>query len=624
MAASKIDEIYIQNFKFFPELKEPIKLGGNHLLLYGENGSGKSSIYWALYTLLECANKTDDNEIKKYFNQNPAEKQRLVNINCPNTIDSFIKIKFIDGTDFNVSFADTSINKKQEAQESNYSSDFITYRNLLSLYNFAHSEEINLTRFFFNAILPYVKFQSILIGGNSIVNAGRMVAIINQGLQKNVRDLPNIEPRYPHVDEKSYIEYDNLIDKFKEELEKLLVFINTKGNQILKDELKYDFTFSLSLEAVVKEYSKKKDNIPQFVVRLLIPEYSGKHNVVFRPHSFLNEARLTALGLAIRLAILEKTLSSDSKLNLLVLDDLLISLDMSNRNKVIDMVLNDYQNNYQVLFLTHDKLLFDLVKIRLEQNKYNDWTCLEMYVDDNNNSPVILPSESFYAKACFHLSKYDYPASGNYFRKACEEIFEKYFPREVSIGNDGQKRKQLKNYIDAAIKFYERLGLNTDKINKLDNYLILLMNPLSHRAIDTNIYKTELNDIKSLIPEIIKETQDYKFKELIAEKGNLVVKFSLKPPNVYEYIIQTEEPIYSYQVGGQKQISNSSCKSKESTTIELNGTKNTSKNENYKKNNIINIHKAIYEFKVVQYDDSYMENIYELNSGLKLKELDSQ
>ena len=75
---SEIDELKIQNFKFFPKLENPIKLDGRHLLLFGENGSGKSSIYWALYTLLECANKEDVAEIKKYFDH--SDDERLTNV----------------------------------------------------------------------------------------------------------------------------------------------------------------------------------------------------------------------------------------------------------------------------------------------------------------------------------------------------------------------------------------------------------------------------------------------------------------------------------------------------------------------------------------------------------------
>lgn len=37
---SKIKRIWLNNFKFFGS-SSPIELAGEHLLLYGENGSGK-------------------------------------------------------------------------------------------------------------------------------------------------------------------------------------------------------------------------------------------------------------------------------------------------------------------------------------------------------------------------------------------------------------------------------------------------------------------------------------------------------------------------------------------------------------------------------------------------------
>ena len=62
-----IDKIIIKNFKAFPE-EEVIELNGNHLLVYGENGSGKSSVYWALYTLFQAKDKGKDST-EKYFDR---------------------------------------------------------------------------------------------------------------------------------------------------------------------------------------------------------------------------------------------------------------------------------------------------------------------------------------------------------------------------------------------------------------------------------------------------------------------------------------------------------------------------------------------------------------------------
>lgn len=44
----RINKLTLKNFKFFIG-EIPINFERKNVLLYGENGSGKSSIYWALY-----------------------------------------------------------------------------------------------------------------------------------------------------------------------------------------------------------------------------------------------------------------------------------------------------------------------------------------------------------------------------------------------------------------------------------------------------------------------------------------------------------------------------------------------------------------------------------------------
>lgn len=74
---SKISQITLSNFKFFG--KEEIINIKDHLLLYGENGSGKSSLFWGIYTLLEASFKQPI-ETDKYFQPFGTNDESLVNI----------------------------------------------------------------------------------------------------------------------------------------------------------------------------------------------------------------------------------------------------------------------------------------------------------------------------------------------------------------------------------------------------------------------------------------------------------------------------------------------------------------------------------------------------------------
>ena len=56
---NKIKQIKLKHFKFFfGELN--IDLERKHALIFGENGSGKSSLYWALYTFLQSVFNVKD------------------------------------------------------------------------------------------------------------------------------------------------------------------------------------------------------------------------------------------------------------------------------------------------------------------------------------------------------------------------------------------------------------------------------------------------------------------------------------------------------------------------------------------------------------------------------------
>ena len=102
--AWKINKMVIENFKFFltPFTLEP---KGKHVLMYGENGSGKSSIYWAAYTHFQsCLKQPAD--AQKYFDRNHPDS--LVNLYDTANRRSGIEIEFIDPADVKKSYTDGS------------------------------------------------------------------------------------------------------------------------------------------------------------------------------------------------------------------------------------------------------------------------------------------------------------------------------------------------------------------------------------------------------------------------------------------------------------------------------------------------------------------------------------
>ena len=103
-----ISKIEIEGFKAFPKYFS-LDFGDKNLLMYGENGSGKSSIYYALHALLQSVYKDDKGA--KYFKVvedsststgSIANSENLININCINEVKSggfqpFVKVTLDNG-----------------------------------------------------------------------------------------------------------------------------------------------------------------------------------------------------------------------------------------------------------------------------------------------------------------------------------------------------------------------------------------------------------------------------------------------------------------------------------------------------------------------------------------------
>ena len=132
----RIQSLAIKNFKAFQD-EEPFDFKGKNVLVYGNNGSGKSSLFWALYTFLQSSIKPSDDEIKKYFKyfdrNDSRTHQSLLNLFMAEDEDAYIEMSYIDQdtreTHTNIISKET-INTRGNTtiQELNLSSDFINYK----------------------------------------------------------------------------------------------------------------------------------------------------------------------------------------------------------------------------------------------------------------------------------------------------------------------------------------------------------------------------------------------------------------------------------------------------------------------------------------------------------------
>jgi len=519
----KIKTITLQNFKFFygDEQFNPhnkIELNKNHLLLYGENGSGKSTIYWALYTMLQSCLKVRP-EIDKYFD--PTHPANLRNRFAEDTDNANIKIEFEDDSGRTLSHvignSNVSTLSGKFIRKSLDTSDFLNYRYLSQLYNFRNSQEIDLFPLFEREILMFINFgkQYKLHNGKDSgkSNGADWWKFVEEGYKSLPFKKNTVIVSSPAYKQYKWITIPDFVSSLKNQLKE----ITQTANEYLKTEFKENISIFFDLDAIECDYNKNvskraKDGTlhrPKILLRIRDnhDKIDATKQDMVKPHIFLNEAKLTAVSLSIRLAILDTKYFEDELARLLIVDDLLLSLDMNHRDVVLDILLKKAKK-YQLLILTHDRGFYNICRRRIESLFSSGWLFKELYRDHKNDIPVpFMPDkEDYLSMATKYLKEFDYPASANYMRKECERLLKDLLPENLSktATDDGTEYLQLDSLIIGFLKFYGKLGCDCTPFNKLKEYKDVIMNPMSHDNIHSPLYRKELENLKLVLIELRK------------------------------------------------------------------------------------------------------------------------
>lgn len=508
----KIKKLDIKSFKFFKNI-EPLTFNNKNILIYGENGSGKSTIYWALYTFFQSAIKENDAEIKKYFTLD-YNANSLVNIYEENEENSRIELLLSDDSGnfpdktFRISKSLINTNKEDTLIEKGcYTGDFISYKYLFRFFDFLHKEDIDLFKLF-----EYEIFHAVMISTKSLSN-----------WWNEILELKALNPG-PRSDGVNFRNLTTKMEQFNQFLNSLAPRITQLANEYL-EKFSYQ-NLNISIEIEDGNYTRKRVfKKPKIKLKVELKKSPTDIIPIKKAQSFFNEAKLTAIALSIRFAI-TKIKHVDSSINILVLDDLLVSLDMSNREKFLSILLDDELiKTFQIIILTHDKAFYEKSRELFRFSDRTRWKYFEMYLDIHNTENIEQPFIKEYGEkysnidtAIKHFKDKDYPACANYLRKEVESQFDKYLKLDnldekillskIKSNHDLIKKtgKNIKDIIN-KLKCFDNLENipEDERIEKCKEFARTLSDLLDSaiEKIDNEFYFVEFEDIKFILKNVL-------------------------------------------------------------------------------------------------------------------------
>ncbi len=500
----KIKTLSLTDFRAFPgPAPTTFELGGTNLLVYGENGSGKSSLFYALQGLFTVGKPPDLVGLRNSFS-GLGVGSVAVEVEFDDASHASWQVVAgavqILGNPAAQGPAAVSVHPTQtrppntSVTEAAKFSAVLDYRSLLNT-NYKHGDGvINLFELAVHGFLADYRdlatnktikelWQAVLEGKPTrstpktlAICAGRCAAF-NNAMQKALSLL-------------------------KGEAQHILTTLSPHGLALV------DLIFTPVAFNYAKAWADKN-----FTNQFIGLEISFKGTVVDRPQLYLNEARQSALGLALYLgARLACAPQTTPHLKLLVLDDVLIGLDHSNRLPLLKILENRFAD-WQIVLLTHDKSWFDLARHHLTAAA---WACCEIYEGDpaaNAPMPVVRktenrPARGLLAKGRELLALGYVEAAANYTRQAFEHGLRggcEFQKVKLNYRVDA-KDHQAQELLDAIKNAPKPTSVSqvdwSSCLQQIELFKNVVMNPYSHPSAP-NIPRQEVVDAANAVEKFL-------------------------------------------------------------------------------------------------------------------------
>jgi energy-coupling factor transporter ATP-binding protein EcfA2 len=484
MIQVKVQTIEINNYKAFLG-KHTINVGGKNLFIYGENGSGKSSLYYALKDFFQASiEEIDLSELENIFVSGSKKGKVAIKITFkPDGLGNSQKKTY----QFTSVAKDFGLPDDTSIRDANKLKSFLTYKHLLGIHHLKKNDAINLFDLLVKGVLKHFRYS--LTNGKEL---GELWQEVETAINKPTgREFP-ITKKKTEVNAAVKSFNDAFGELFKEDSPEYIL----KHAKPILDRFKQNIELRLRFPQVRpdKEYTAIEGS--QVSIDLT---YAGKK--IMLPHLFLNEARLSAIAISIYLGMIKRHVQG-IPCKILFLDDIFIGLDIANRLPLLTILETEFPE-YQIFITTYDKPWFEYAKSFLDQQP--GWKTMEFYAQQNKEGfevPCIFDNSDLLAKAKQHLQNCDYKAAAVYTRSEFEKVIRNYCKKK--------KKKvvfktRLKDYSTEDFWTVIKGDIQPATKESIEQYRDLALNAFSH-------YNTERYEMKDELEATIAAVENLRIE----------------------------------------------------------------------------------------------------------------